>query len=391
MQTLQLDSFTLASGRVIGPVPVAWYQYGPAPHKARRVVVVLHGISASPQALAGDSGPQHFDAGWFEDWLGPGKLFDTQHDCVLAPNTLGSCFGAASPALLADPSSFPEFTIADAVALHGQWLKALGVTSVDVVVGYSYGGYQAFQWALTPPVPAGRVVALASAPRGNGSLADAQQAFDLARRFQEEGGGAMLLAGGQPKSASTESSGFTNGLASINDTQAAVPGSTGSALRDWQQVRVKTLTAYGYADWLQAQGCADIPAELAAKARVWAQQFSPWSMAYLRQASARFNVQDALRTRCGGAPLLWMVNSGDRLFPATFSAAELQSVPGDSWETPAATCAPGQQVDGDPPATPHFYARQNLHCVTLNGRFGHGSPLLEAELWIPFVRQFLAG
>jgi homoserine acetyltransferase len=373
MHTLQLDSFTLASGRVLGPVPVAWFQYGPAPGKARRVVVVLHGISASPQALAGGNGAQHFDAGWFDDWLGPGKLFDPRHDCVLAPNTLGSCFGAASPTLLADPSAFPEFTIADAVALHGQWLKALGVAGVDVVVGYSYGGYQAFQWALTPPVPAGRVVALASAPRGNGTLADAQKAFALARRFQEEGGAAAFVAGGLPASAATQSSGFTNGLASVNDTQAAASGEPGSALADWQQVRVKTLTAYGYADWLQAQGCADIPAELAAKARVWAQQFSPWSMAYLRQASALFNVEDALRARRGGVPVLWMVNSGDRLFPATFSAAEQQ---------------PAQ---GGPAATPVFHTRQNLHCITLNGRFGHGSPLLEAELWLPTVREFLAG
>jgi pimeloyl-ACP methyl ester carboxylesterase len=341
MHTLQLDSFTLASGRVVRPVPLAWYQYGPAPGKARRVVVVLHGISASPQALAGGSAPQHFDAGWFEDWLGPGKLFDTQHDCVLAPNTLGSCFGAASPVQYDDPSSFPQFTIADAVALHGQWLKALGVSAVDVVVGYSYGGYQAFQWALTPPVPAGRVVALASAPRGNGSLADAQKAFDLARRFHEEGGAAASVA-------------------------------AGSALRDWQQVRVKTLTAYGYADWLKAQACADIPAELAAKARVWAQQFSPWSMAYLRQASALFNVEEALKARCDGAPLLWMVNSGDRLFPTTFSADELQP------------------VSGNPSATPLFHTRQNLHCITLNGRFGHGSPLLEAELWLPYAKEFLA-
>jgi homoserine O-acetyltransferase len=235
-----------------------------------------------------------------------------------------------------------------------QWLKALDIQAVDVVVGYSYGGYQAFQWALTPPVPVGRVVALASAPRGNGSLADAQKAFDLARRFQE----------------------------------------ADMALHEWQQVRVNTLTAYGYADWLQAQGCADIPAELAVKAHAWAQQFSPWSMAYLRQASAVFNVEDALKVRHGGAPLLWMVNSGDRLFPATFSAADVQPEHEARCASPAApkpvTCLPAQQVDGDPPARHIVHERQNLHCVTLNGRFGHGSPLLEAELWIPVVQEFLA-
>lgn len=352
MKTLTLDSFTLLSGQVISPVPVAWYQWGRPPQQARHVYVVLHGISASPQALAGGNMPQRFDAGWFSDWAGPGLLLDSDHDCILAPNTLGSCFGTASPALQGDPASFPYFTIADAVALHGQWLKALGVALVRAVIGYSYGGYQTFQWALNPPVPAEKFVALASAPRGNGTLADAEKALALAQRFPAHGVG----------SAAGSSTAVSGHAASTGSTQeslltGAVPADS-TALHDWQKVRVATLTAYGYADWLQAQGCPDIPAELAAKAQVWAQQFSPWSMAYLRHASALFNVENAVRARRSGAPLLWMVNTGDRLFPQAFQA-----------DTP----------------------EQNLHTVHIDGRFGHGSPLLEAGLWLPHVERFLRG
>ena len=51
-------------------------------------------------------------------------------------------------------------------------MRALGVARLDAVVGYSYGGYQAFQWALDPPVPLGRALALASGPRGGGSWSD---------------------------------------------------------------------------------------------------------------------------------------------------------------------------------------------------------------------------
>ena len=50
-------------------------------------------------------------------------------------------------------------------------MRALGVARLDAVVGYSYGGYQAFQWALDPPVPLGRALALASG-RGGGSWSD---------------------------------------------------------------------------------------------------------------------------------------------------------------------------------------------------------------------------
>ena len=147
---------------------MAWRRYGPEPAQARAVVLLLHGISGSQQALAPVGGEVHPDAGWASGWLGSGAALDTRHTCVLAPNALGSCFGSSAPDA-ESPASFPDFTIADSVRLQGLWLRALGVARLDAVVGYSYGGYQAFQWALDPPVPLGRALALASGPRGGGS------------------------------------------------------------------------------------------------------------------------------------------------------------------------------------------------------------------------------
>ena len=92
-------------------------------------------------------------------WLGPGAALDTRHTCVLAPNALGSCFGSSAPDAEL-PASFPDFTITDSVRLQG--CGCARVARLDAVVGYSYGGYQAFQWALDPPVPLGRALALAS-------------------------------------------------------------------------------------------------------------------------------------------------------------------------------------------------------------------------------------
>ena len=157
----RIESMALDGGGRIAPARVAWRRYGPEPAQARAVVLLLHGISGSQQALAPVSGEVHPDAGWASGWLGPGAALDTRHTCVLAPNALGSCFGSSAPDAEL-PASFPDFTITDSVRLQGLWLRALGVARLDAVVGYSYGGYQAFQWALDPPVPLGRALALAS-------------------------------------------------------------------------------------------------------------------------------------------------------------------------------------------------------------------------------------
>ena len=108
----------LDGGGRIAPARVAWRRYGPEPAQARAVVLLLHGISGSQQALAPVSGEVHPDAGWASGWLGPGAALDTRHTCVLAPNALGSCFGSSAPDAEL-PASFPDFTITDSVRLQG--------------------------------------------------------------------------------------------------------------------------------------------------------------------------------------------------------------------------------------------------------------------------------
>ena len=143
----------LDGGGRIAPARVAWRRYGPEPAQARAVVLLLHGISGSQQALAPVSGEVHPDAGWASGWLGPGAALDTRHTCVLAPNALARVLAAARR-MRNCPPRFPTSPSPTACACR-LWLRALGVARLDAVVGYSYGGYQAFQWALDPPVPLG--------------------------------------------------------------------------------------------------------------------------------------------------------------------------------------------------------------------------------------------
>lgn len=302
----------LESGQEIAPVRIAWAQYGAPLARARRVYLLLHGITSSPQAFLGDPEPA-FDAGWFQAWQD--GVLDTDLDCVLAPNALGSCFGSTAPQGHA-AADFPVFTMQDTVALYAQWLRWLAIPRLHAVIGYSYGGYQAFQWAVAPPLPTNRVVVLASAPKGNGSDADVHALRSLAAKLDTNDAGAW---------------------------------------QTWRAQRLDILRRYGYADWLAESGAA-VETSLDAAADLWVARFSPWSLAYLRSAAMQFDVRDSLRKKADACPLLWVVNSGDKLFPA------------HDLEVP-----------------PHM----GLQCATVHGRFGHSSPVLEPELWMPLVREFL--
>jgi homoserine O-acetyltransferase len=272
----QFGGLRLDGGGTLAPAALAWARYGPAPGRARAVVLLLHGISGSHQALRPDQGDAHPDAGWASPWLGPGAALDTRDTCVLSPNALGSCFGSSGPdgALAGE---FPDVSIADGVRLQGEWLRALGVERLDAVVGYSYGGYQAFQWAVAAPLPVGRVVVLASAPLGGGSMADAQRLRRIA---------AALDAGDE------------------------------AAWNEWVELRCSTLRRYGYAQWLADKGEhkseSDLEQRLRADAQAWAARFSPWAMAALRSAACRYDARAALSG--SSTPVRWLRCASDELF-----------------------------------------------------------------------------
>lgn len=312
--TTRFPGLPLDGGASLAAVRLAWSRFGPPPDRARAVVLLLHGISGSQQALRAPGGQaQHPDAGWAAAWLGPGKALDTRHICVLAPNALGSCFGSSGPEGSA-AREFPDISIADGVRLQGMWLRAMGVERLDAVVGYSYGGYQAFQWAVRPPLPVGRAIAMASAPHGGGSEADVQRL----RRV------AAALDAGDPQ-----------------------------AWNEWVELRCATLRRYGYAQWLRDMGESGMEQRIHGEAAAWAARFSPWSMAVLRASACRYDARPALRDAV--TPVYWLRCRSDALFP------------------------PG--VAGHEPYPAHVVQ------ISVDGRYGHASPVLEGEIWrAPLVR-----
>src|SRR5499427_252390 len=99
------------------------------------------------------------------EWLiGPDRALDPSKLFLVATELFGNG-RSSSPSNTPDPyhgPRFPVMTIRDNVeAVHRLLTEELKVTHVRAVVGFSMGAQQAFQWAVSYPNFADRIVATA--------------------------------------------------------------------------------------------------------------------------------------------------------------------------------------------------------------------------------------
>src|SRR3989449_10245430 len=143
-----LDRFTLESRATVPNVKVVYGTYG-RPNANRDNVILL---------------PSHYMADHHGyDWLiGPGLALDTTRYFLVATELFGNGH-SSSPSNTPEPFHGPRFpvaTIRDNVeAVHRLLLDDLKVTHVRAVIGFSMGAQQAFQWAVSYPGFADRLVA----------------------------------------------------------------------------------------------------------------------------------------------------------------------------------------------------------------------------------------
>src|SRR5258706_11076608 len=110
--------------------------------------------------------PSHYMATFrgYEWLLGPGKALDTSQLFLVATEVFGNG-RSSSPSNTPEPyhgPRFPVMTIRDNVeAVHRLLTDDLKVTHLRAVVGFSMGAQQAFQWAVSYPDFADRIVATA--------------------------------------------------------------------------------------------------------------------------------------------------------------------------------------------------------------------------------------
>lgn len=291
-QTMQLGPLPLRSGAVLPDVEVAYTSRGRLAPSGDNAILVTHGFTSAHTMIE----PGHLVAeGSWAELIGPGRPLDTDRFFVVCSNMLGSAFGTTGPRSI-DPAtgrpwgpSFPEISLADIVEVQHRLLQGLGVTRLRAVIGPSYGGFQALQWALDHPDQVDAIGVVSSdfrAPPGQGK---AKQIERLAASPQWHGGWYY---------------------------------DKGGMAQTLHALRRQTLQAYGIEQLYAARGLtpAQSRERLDAVARQWAEQFDANSLPVLADAAERFDVRTRLHEV--RARVLMVQATTDALFPANDASRE---------------------------------------------------------------------
>jgi homoserine O-acetyltransferase len=108
--------------------------------------------------------PSHYMADFhgYEWLMGPGNALDTSKLFLVATEMFGSGH-SSSPSNTPEPYHGPRFPITsirdNVEAVHRLLTEELKVTHLRAVIGFSMGAQQAFQWAVSYPTFADRIVA----------------------------------------------------------------------------------------------------------------------------------------------------------------------------------------------------------------------------------------
>jgi homoserine O-acetyltransferase len=329
--TGEIGDLRLESGAVLKQARLAYVTHGTKAADGRNVVLLTHGYTSS-HFMAGSGASE----GPWSRLVGPGKAIDTDRFFVVSSNMLGSSYGSTAPASI-NPATgkpygpdFPRISVADIVAAQRELLRRLDVPHLACVVGPSYGGFQAFQWAVSFPDFVSAIVPVVTSPR---SPPDADMT-ELQERFSSDpnwNGGNYY-----------ENAGITQTLIAV---------------------REETLRKYG----AEAELAAQFPnqqardAEIRRRAEAWAHEFDANSMLVLGGALEGFDLEPLFP--CIRARVLYVLSRTDTIFPPSLAP-----------EVMAKLKAAGVKAD--------YFEIDSEH--------GHLASGTDAAKWEPVLRRFMA-
>jgi homoserine O-acetyltransferase len=332
-----VNDFRLKSGIVMPAVTIAYRTLGVLAPDRDNVVLVTHGNTSGPQMI--DPGGSTGEGSW-NGIVGPGKAVDTNRFFAICPNMLGSSYGSTNAASI-DPATgkpygprFPDITVSDIVATQRALLDHLGIDRLVAIVGPSYGGFQAFQWAVDYPGMMKGIAAIVTSP--------------LVPRERSEGNVERLLAT----------------LSKDPNWNGGDYYDRGGVVETMTQIRIATLKTYGIETRLRdtLSDPAAIEAAVRGEASAWAEGFDANSLIILAKALRGFDVTAQFgRIK---SKVLYVLSRTDKLFPPEIAPGVMQGLQ-----------AAG--VDAD-----YFL---------LDSDYGHSASGRDAHKWAPRLKQFMDG
>ncbi|MFK7797498.1 MAG: homoserine O-acetyltransferase [Aureispira sp.] len=155
-----LQAVHLERGAVLPAVQIAYHTFGTLNAAKDNVVWVFH-------ALTANSDPTD----WWKGVIGDNTWIDPQQHFIVCANVLGSFYGSTNPRVHNPQTQqpygrqFPLFTVRDVVQLHHLLRVYLGIDTIKIALGGSFGGHQALEFALTEPACVQSLVVLATSAR----------------------------------------------------------------------------------------------------------------------------------------------------------------------------------------------------------------------------------
>ncbi|MDQ4117529.1 MAG: alpha/beta fold hydrolase [Actinomycetota bacterium] len=153
-EVFEIPEFTLACGRTLRPARIAYRTYGEL-NAAKDNAIVY------PTWYSG----RH----WENEWLiGDGMALDPARWFVVVPNMLGNGL-SSSPSNAPAPHNgprFPAIRVRDNVeAQYRLVTERFGITTLPLVLGWSMGAGQTYQWAVSHPEMVQRMLPFCGSPR----------------------------------------------------------------------------------------------------------------------------------------------------------------------------------------------------------------------------------
>ncbi|TNF48887.1 MAG: homoserine O-acetyltransferase, partial [Deltaproteobacteria bacterium] len=156
----------LESGRLLGPITLAYETYGQLNSTKSNAILVAHAWTGDAHA-AGRHNQEDRKPGWWDDMIGPGKVLDTDRYFIICSNVIGSCFGSTGPTSTNPRTGkpynlqFPVIMVRDMVRAQQLLLDHLGIDKLLTVIGGSMGAMQAMEWGVHYPERVRSIVPIA--------------------------------------------------------------------------------------------------------------------------------------------------------------------------------------------------------------------------------------
>jgi homoserine O-acetyltransferase len=166
--------YLLESGESLPEVTLAYETFGRLNYDKSNAILIFHALSGSSHVAGVNKGEgipywtEDNMVGWWDSFIGSGKIIDTDKFFVICSNCLGGCYGSTGPSTI-NPvignkygGKFPQISIGDMAKAQKRLVDELGIKKLFAVIGGSMGGEEALEFSILYPAIVEKVMLIGS-------------------------------------------------------------------------------------------------------------------------------------------------------------------------------------------------------------------------------------